>query len=410
MNMNNSVEALKRENEELKNQLDEIKHQNLVQQEFISRMSHDIRSPLNAIIGFATLIKNHSFNAQKVHDQAGKILKSSDYMLDIIQDVLDLNKIESGTIKLKNDVFDLDQCINDIKEMIMSQVHSKNQRFSVNIDQLQNKTVCADENYIKQILLNLLSNSCKYTDNGGDITLTVKDKESSKCGFVDVTFEVSDNGRGMSEEFQKTLFTPFKREQQSGIADPGGTGLGLALIKNMIEMMEGTITFESSLGVGTTFTAMIPMMLTGEVSCGLDERPVVLESPPYKGILKGLNILAAEDNDLNRELLSEILVDLGAKVIVEPDGRKLVDRFLNEPENTYDLILMDIMMPDVDGYEATRLIRNSNREGDKKIPIIAMTGNAFEEDIQKALKAGMNAHITKPYNVDAIEKAVAKVL
>ena len=178
----------------------------------------------------------------------------------------------------------------------------------------------------------------------------------------------------------------------------------------MIEMMEGTITFESSLGVGTTFTVMIPMMLTGVVSCGFDERPVVLESPSYKGILKGLNILAAEDNDLNRELLSEILVDLGAKVIVEPDGRKLVDRFLNEPENTYDLILMDIMMPDVDGYEATRLIRNSNREGDKKIPIIAMTGNAFEEDIQKALKAGMNAHITKPYNVDAIEKAVAKVL
>ena len=155
---------------------------------------------------------------------------------------------------------------------------------------------------------------------------------------------------------------------------------------------------------------MIPMMLTGEVSCGLDERPVVLEAPTYKGVLKGLNILAAEDNDLNRELLSEILADQAAKVIIEPDGRKLVDRFLNEPENTYDLILMDIMMPDVDGYEATRLIRNSKREGDKTIPIIAMTGNAFEEDINKSKEAGMNAHLSKPVKASVLTETILKYI
>ncbi len=406
-NMNNSVEALTKENAALREELEALRHKSSIQQDFISRMSHDIRSPLNAIIGFATLIKNHSFNAQKVHDQAGKILKSSDYMLGIIEDVLNISKIESGSIVLKNDVFDLDQCIQDINEIIIAQVHQKNQKFSISLDQLQNRSVCCDENYLKQILLNLLSNSCKYTSEGGDINLMVRDRESDRCGYVDVFFEVSDNGRGMSEEFQKTLFTPFGREQQSGIPDPGGTGLGLALIKNMIEMMGGTISFESELGVGTTFIVMIPMMLTGEVSCGLDERPVVPEVSSFKGILKGLNILAAEDNDLNRELLSEIILDQGAKIETVPDGRAAVDKYTSSPDNTYDLILMDIMMPQLNGYEATRLIRGSSKKDANSIPIIAMTGNAFEEDVQKALEAGMNAHVSKPFNIDAIEKVVA---
>lgn len=406
---NNSVEALQEENLKLKKKLEALKQKNLVQQDFISRMSHDIRSPLNAVMGFAALIKEHSFNAQKVHNEAEKIIKSGNYMLGIINDVLDLSKIESGTIVLKNSEFNIESCVNDVKEMIITQMHSKYQKFSISIDKLEYPVVLADENYIKQILLNLLSNSCKYTGEGGNIELIVSNKAASTCGYTDVTFIVKDNGRGMSEEFQKTIFTPFGREQQEGVPDPGGTGLGLVLIKNMICMMGGTISFESKMGVGTTFTIVIPMMIVGEVSCALDERPPK-EEVDSKDIFKGLNILAAEDNELNSELLSEILISRGAIVSIEADGQKVVDRFLAEPVNTYDLILMDIMMPRMNGYEATENIRNCSREDAASIPIIAMTANAFDEDIKKALDAGMNAHIAKPINITNLEKTAARIL
>lgn len=405
-----SVEALQKENKELHEQLEAARQKNNVQQEFISRMSHDIRSPLNAVIGFATLIREHSFNAQKVHSEAEKILKSSDYILGIVNDVLDMSKIESGSIALKNAPLDLEQCINDVEEIIISQVRSKYQKFTISIDGLKHKKVCTDENYLKQILLNLLTNSCKYTAEGGSIELLALDDELEKDGYLCVTFIVKDNGRGMSKEFQNNLFTPFGREQQSDVPDPGGTGLGLALIKNMITMMDGTIDCESELGNGTTFTVKIPMRLALEDQNTSNDSEASINEPDSKDVFRGLNILAAEDNELNSELLIEILSSKGAKITVEGDGRKVVDRFLSEPEKTYDLILMDVMMPRLNGYEAAMLIRDSKRSDAGSIPIIAMTANAFESDVQKALESGMNAHIAKPLNMTLLEKTVAKAL
>lgn len=405
-----SVEALQKENKELHEQLEAARQKNNVQQEFISRMSHDIRSPLNAVIGFATMIREHSFNAQKVHSEAEKILKSSDYILGIVNDVLDMSKIESGSIAIKNAPLDLEQCINDVEEIIISQVRSKYQKFTISIDGLKHKKVCTDENYLKQILLNLLTNSCKYTAEGGSIELLALDDELEKDGYLCVTFIVKDNGRGMSKEFQNNLFTPFGREQQSDVPDPGGTGLGLALIKNMITMMDGTIDCESELGNGTTFTVKIPMRLALEDQNTSNDSEASINEPDSKDVFRGLNILAAEDNELNSELLIEILSSKGAKITVEGDGRKVVDRFLSEPEKTYDLILMDVMMPRLNGYEAAMLIRDSKRSDAGSIPIIAMTANAFESDVQKALESGMNAHIAKPLNMTLLEKTVAKAL
>ena len=231
-----------------------------------------------------------------------------------------------------------------------------------------------------------------------------------KDGYLCVTFIVKDNGRGMSKEFQNNLFTPFGREQQSDVPDPGGTGLGLALIKNMITMMDGTIDCESELGNGTTFTVKIPMRLALEDQNTSNDSEASINEPDSKDVFRGLNILAAEDNELNSELLIEILSSKGAKITVEGDGRKVVDRFLSEPEKTYDLILMDVMMPRLNGYEAAMLIRDSKRSDAGSIPIIAMTANAFESDVQKALESGMNAHIAKPLNMTLLEKTVAKAL
>lgn len=422
--MDPKLADLEKENQRLKKELDKEVAYSRDQRQFIHRMSHDIRTPLNAIMGYAKLIKEIPSDTSKVKDYADNILKSGSYMLDIIGEILDMSRIESGFAGCKKAEFNLEDCLDDIRTIIDPLINEKDQIFTISIDNIDHRNVICDENYLKQILINLLSNACKYTDKGGLIELTVKGSDNK------IIFVVKDNGRGMSKEFQERIFTPFEREHQDNASDPGGTGLGLVLIKNLVTIMGGSLSFESKLGRGSVFTVIIPV--EQEISDAHDnnivssskkitERPDGMyctdskdnsknfDSQPYRGILKGLNILVAEDNELNAGILSEILSHQGAVIHIDSNGRKLIDTYLNSPAYNYDLILMDVQMPELDGYEATRLIRQSSHEDAAKIPIIAMTANAFDKDIQKALDAGMNAHVTKPIDINDIEKAFYKL-
>ena len=380
---------------------------NEAQNEYISRMSHDMRTPLNAIMGFAMLLEEHSDDPDKVRDQARKIQKAGKHLLGIINDVLDMKKFESGTTIINKNEFILEDILTEVCDMINPLVKEKNQKFTFSIDKTLPKVFFGDENYIQQIIINLLSNASKYTDINGQIDFIVNRTGSTIGQIADVCFIVKDNGRGMSKEFQEIIFTPFNREMQKGVADPGGTGLGLTVTKKMVDIMGGKISFKSELGKGTEFTLVIPLEVINDSS---NSKSNPNDSYISGKIFEGMKILAAEDNELNAEILSEILKSKGAYVIVEPDGKKAVDYFLSKSEGTFDLILMDIMMPEMDGYEATKLIRSSQKSDAKSIPIIAMTANAFSEDAQKALDCGMNARITKPIDIKAFEKTVNKIL
>lgn len=437
--MDSKLTDLEKEIHRLQEELDKEIVQNRDQKEFIKRLSHDIRTPLNSIMGYARLIKETSKDNTKAIEYADNILRSGSYMLGMISEILDISRIESGSAICKNVMFNIKDCLNDIKSIIDPLVNEKDQTFTISIERLSHSSIICDENYLKQILINLLSNSCKYTNKGGHIELIARNS-----GNTMIEFKIKDNGIGMSEEFQKRIFTPFEREQQNTVKDPGGSGLGLSLIKKLVTIMGGNLSFVSKLGQGTTFTVTIPVEIpednplknsienteegSAENTTGKPvdnavektaktfiERPLDNKSnnrtdsdlidPPYHGILIGLKILAAEDNELSAGILTELLSYYGATVHIEINGRKLIDKYMNSPVSSYDLILMDIMMPEIDGYEAAGIIRSSGRRDAVSIPIIAMTANAFDSDIQKALDAGMNAHITKPIDINEIEQA-----
>lgn len=441
--MDSKLTDLEKEIHRLQEKLDKEIAQNRDQIEFISRLSHDIRTPLNSIMGYARLIKETSNDNPKAIEYADNILISGSYMLDMIGEILDMSRIESGSAICKNVMFNIKDCLYDIKSIIDPLVNEKDQTFTISIDRLSHSSIICDENYLKQILINLLSNSCKYTNKGGHIELIARNS-----GNTMIEFKIKDNGIGMSEEFQKRIFTPFEREQQSTVKDPGGSGLGLSLIKKLVTIMGGNLSFVSKLGQGTTFTVTIPVEIpednplknsienteegsaentTGKpvdnavekTAKAFIERPLDNKSnngtysdlidPPYHGILKGLKILAAEDNELSAGILTELLSYYGAAVNIAINGRRLIDEYMNSPVGSYDLILMDIMMPEIDGYEAAGIIRSSGHKDAASIPIIAMTANAFDSDIQKALDAGMNAYITKPIDINEIEKAFYKI-
>lgn len=437
--MDSKLTDLEKEIHRLQEELDKEIVQNRDQKEFIKRLSHDIRTPLNSIMGYARLIKETSKDNTKAIEYADNILRSGSYMLGMISEILDISRIESGSAICKNVMFNIKDCLYDIKSIIDPLVNEKDQTFTISIERLSHSSIICDENYLKQILINLLSNSCKYTTNGGHIELIAQSLDDNSIYFI-----VKDNGIGMSEEFQKRIFTPFEREQQNTVKDPGGSGLGLSLIKKLVTIMGGNLAFVSKLGQGTTFTVTIPVEIpednplknsienteegSAENTTGKPvdnavekaaktfvERPLDNKSnnrtdsdlidPPYHGILKGLKILAAEDNELSAGILTELLSYYGATVNIAINGRRLIDEYMNSPVGSYNLILMDIMMPEIDGYEAAGIIRSSGRRDAASIPIIAMTANAFDSDIQKALDAGMNAHITKPIDINEIEQA-----
>jgi len=402
---------LENQNEKLAAAVKMAEHANNAKSEFLSRMSHDIRTPMNAIIGFATLQLQNSDDEDKVRDQAGKILTSGSHLLGVINDVLDMSKIETGQFEMTERVFKLDDTIATIESIMRPQTNQRRQTFTIDKGEVEHEAFVGDEQRLQQVLLNILSNATKYTDQGGTITMRITARPSKHAKYEVVTFEVEDNGRGMSEEYQKVIFEAFSREQLANQEVAQGTGLGMAITKNLVTMMGGSISVKSELGTGSTFTVILPLMIADETQ--REEHRALKESLVD---ISGMHLLAAEDNELNAEILVDLLDVNGVTVDVEVNGLKCANAFRAAPVGTYDAILMDIQMPVMDGYHATRAIRSLETDADLSedkrqeaatIPIIAMTANAFTDDVEHALSVGMNAHIAKPLDFEAMKKTIA---
>ena len=381
---------------------------NQAKTEFLSQMSHDIRTPLNAIIGFSTIMLGDSGDPAQVEDYTKKILSSGKQLLLLINDVLDMSKIESGKIDLSAKPFSLFDMLCSVKEVIKTIADAKHQDFKMVIEEMEHDSFNADESRINQILINLLNNSVKYTPVGGSITLSVSSEHGNTDKYDRITFIVEDTGYGMSKSFLEEAFKPFSREQRSDTISVQGTGLGLSITKNLVDLMSGTIDVVSEEGKGSRFTVIIPMKVSETLAEKKEET-----NENSENVLKGLNILVAEDNPLNSEIMTQIMKINGASVVIAPNGQEAVNTFKSNKEGTFDLILMDIQMPVMNGYEAARAIRalsNDNRPDASSIPIIAVTANAFTDDVREALLSGMNAHISKPINVNAMKSTVSKVL
>jgi len=376
---------------------------------FLSNMSHDIRTPMNAIIGFTTLAMTHINNKEQVRGYLGKISASSNHLLSLINDVLDMSRIESGKIHLEESECNLTELMHELKNMLMLEMHSRNLEFYIDMAEVPDTQIICDRLRLNQILLNLLGNSMKFTNSGGNISVQVIEKSEKGKDEAIYEFHVKDTGIGMSKEFLTHIFEPFERERSSTVSGVQGTGLGMAITKNLVEMMRGTISVTSKKDMGTEFIIKLPMKKVSTRQA----QPVIKEEesrPSTRTSIKGEKILLVEDNDLNREIAREILSEAGLIVEEAEDGSIAIDMLLEKGAGYYKLVLMDVQMPIMDGYTATRAIRSFENKELANIPIIAMTANAFEEDKRDALEAGMNAHLAKPINVNQLLDAVEHIM
>ena len=374
---------------------------------FLANMSHDIRTPMNAIIGITSLIRYDAGNKGKVIEYADKIDTSSQHLLGIINDVLDMSKIEAGKTVFKYSDFSLLDFIQELDTIFHSQISEKKQTFTITKENIRHEWVNGDRVHLMQIFSNLLSNAIKYTQEGGEILLLAEECGSNSSVYAKYRFLVSDNGMGMSADFKDTIFDPFTRAENSLTSKIQGTGLGMAITRNLVEAMGGTIDVESEPGQGSCFEVLIDLKIAGDRSVSLSSQAETDE--PDDNILQGMHFLCAEDNELNAEILMELLKIEGAACTICENGEKILKAFEQSVPGDYDMILMDVQMPVMNGYEAAKAIRSSSHELAKKIPIIAMTANAFSEDIQHSLAAGMNAHISKPVDMKTLEKTVRSI-
>ena len=374
---------------------------------FLANMSHDIRTPMNAIIGMTSLIKHDAGDKGKVIEYANKIDISSQHLLGIINDVLDMSKIEAGKTTFKYTDFSILDFIQELNVIFRSQTDEKNQTFTIIKEDIQHERVNGDQVHLMQIFSNLLSNAIKYTQEGGEIQLLIEECESNSAIYAKYRFLVSDNGVGMSADFKNTIFDAFTRAESSLTNKIQGTGLGMAITKNLVEAMGGTIDVESELGQGSCFEILMDLKIAEDKSVSLI--PQTEKDEPEDNILQGMKFLCAEDNEINAEILTELLKIEGAECTICENGEEILKTFEQSAPGEYDMILMDVQMPVMNGYEATKAIRRSSHELAKTIPIIAMTANAFSEDIQHSLAAGMNAHISKPVDMKMLEKTIRSI-
>ena len=373
--------------------------------DFLSNMSHDIRTPMNAIIGITTLMKNELHQPEKLAEHLGKLETSGQLLLGIINDILDMSRIESGKTTLNVEKMNLTQQISQLDSVIRQQAGQRRQTFTVETH-VQHENVLGDSNRLKQVLMNILSNAVKYTPNGGHIRLEI-DELTHTEHYTKYRFVVQDDGIGMSEEFQKTLFEPFTREEKSGTNKVQGTGLGMAITKSIVDLMGGTIHVESTTGKGTRFEVVLEFPIDAEADT-VQETQVPPEEEETASPLSGMKFLCAEDNAINAEILEMLLEANGASCTICANGQEIVDAFASVKPGDYDMILMDVQMPVMDGLEATRRIRSSENPLGKTIPILAMTANAFLEDMQKSREAGMDEHLSKPVDIAALEQTVKR--
>ena len=373
--------------------------------DFLSNMSHDIRTPMNAIIGITTLMKNELHQPEKLAEHLDKLENSGQLLLGIINDILDMSRIESGKTTLNEEKMNLPQQISQLDSIIRQQAGQRRQTFTVNTH-LQHENVLADPNRLNRVLMNILSNAVKYTPTGGHIRFEVDELPRNEH-YARYRFVVQDDGIGMSEVYQKTLFDPFTREERSGTNKVQGTGLGMAITKSIVDLMGGSIGVKSATGRGTRFEVVLEFPVDAEADT-VPEAQVLPEEEEETSPLSGMKFLCAEDNAINAEILQMLLETKGARCTICPNGQEIVDAFANVKPGEYDMILMDVQMPVMDGLEATRRIRNGENPLGRVIPILAMTANAFLEDMQKSKEAGMDAHLSKPVDIAALEQTVKR--
>ena len=366
--------------------------------EFLSRMSHEIRTPMNGIIGMTAIALQQGQNRERILDCLQKIQSSSNYLLGLINDVLDMSKIESGKMKLNPDHFDMRKMLDTVRELILPQVTAKSIDFIQDI-RLDNIWFLADSMRISQVLINLLGNAVKFTPEKGRITLTVHQTKTVDQEAA-LYFAVSDTGVGIKKEDQERVFRSFEQTSAGSLSKRQGTGLGLSISNRLVQMMGSSIHLESEPGKGSVFSFLITLEL-GECSeTKIEEEEISFD---------GAHILVVEDNELNAEIARSLLEERNFKVDCVYDGAQAVERIRETAPGTYDVILMDIMMPVMDGLEAARTIRSMDREDCKTVPIVAMSANAFDDDLKKSMECGMNGHLSKPVEVDKLYRTLREV-
>ena len=372
--------------------------------EFLQRMSHDIRTPINGICGFVNMADHYADDIKKQTEYRTKVKEASNLLLELVNDVLDMSKLESGEIVLEEIPFNLSSIFKEVFVVIEQMASEQNIQIEWEKKEIIHRDFIGSPGYVKRVMMNILSNAVKYNRENGHIYISCMEIPSKQPEMTTIEFVCRDTGIGMTEEFQKCVFEPFAQEHTGSRTKFAGTGLGMSIAKNLVEKMGGSISFESKEGAGTTFVIQVPFKIDPDADKREEQRDVSEKS------IKGLHILLAEDNELNMEIAEFVLQNVGADVTKAWNGQEAVELFRKSEPGGFDTILMDIMMPVMNGYEATKMIRSLDREDAKTIPIIAMTANAFTEDRLKAKEAGMNEHIVKPLDVELLIKVIHKLV
>ncbi len=376
---------------------------NTAKTEFLQRMSHDIRTPINGILGMVQVAECCPDDVERQKECMSKIKSSSNLLLGLINEVLDMSKLESGEIQLDEQPVNLNELIEELDDIIAHQAKVRDVTVVSKSVGIEHPWVLASVSHLQRLLMNILSNAVKYNKDGGSVEMTFEEV-SFDGARATYRFTCADTGIGMSEEFQKRLFDPFAQEQQNG-ASAGGTGLGMPIAKSLVEVMGGSLTFESELGVGTTYVITLPFEVCEAPTAELPEGFAL----GGEVSLNGMRVLLVEDNDLNAEIAEFLLTDVGVQVTRAVNGQEAVNLFRDSEPGTFDVVLMDLMMPVMDGYEATRRIRALDHSDAADVPIVAMTANAFAEDRRRAREAGMVAHMAKPFEVDRLTNLLARL-
>nr|WP_330412284.1 ATP-binding protein [Dorea formicigenerans] len=372
--------------------------------EFLQRMSHDIRTPINGICGMIDMAEHYADDMEKQTEYRAKIKEASNLLLELVNDVLDMSKLESGEVVLEESPFNLNKIFEEVLVVIEQIAAEQNIRIVWEKKEIKHCGLIGSPRYVKRVMMNILSNAVKYNRENGQIYISCREIPSEQPEMPIIEFVCRDTGIGMTDEFQKHIFEPFAQEHTGSRTKFAGTGLGMPITKKLIEKMGGTITFESEKGVGTTFVIRVPFKIDPDVDKREEQKDVSEKS------IKGLHILLAEDNELNMEIAEFVLQNEGADVTKAWDGQEAVELFRNSEPGEFDVILMDIMMPVMNGYEAAKMIRSLDREDAKEVPIIAMTANAFTEDRIRAKEAGMDEHVAKPVDVELLIKIIYKLV
>lgn len=398
---------------EMESELETAYRESQSKTDFLSKMSHEIRTPMNGIIGMLSLIRTHMDDRAQTEAYLNKTEELSQFLLTLINDILDMSRIESGKMKLEEVPFDLYALADKLDAMFRSTAEDKGIHWEVKMQDVDVHRVIGDEMRLSQVIINFISNANKFTPAGGTVSVTFR-QMNRLDGMVHLMIRVRDTGKGIKEDFISKIFRPFEQEDASTAHNYGGSGLGMAIADSMIKLMNGEILVESEEGKGTEFSVYLALPIAEEETGSFlteDSRETIDEEEMRRAAenftMEGLHILLAEDNDINAEIAMEILAMQGAVIERACNGKEAVEKFEGSSIGTYDVILMDIQMPEMDGWEATRMIRQMDR-GDANLPIFAMSANAFVEDRRRSMEAGMNGHINKPVNYDELRREIGE--